>query len=926
MNGPSPQHEVHRAQSRRRELLISRPLVPDTAPPDPLSQWGLAFSGGGIRSATFCLGVAQALARSDTPGPRSPEQGRPWPLLMQFDYLSTVSGGGYIGGFISSLCVPGRLDDPDKAPHARPHSQHVATPSTPATPQAQRLAVARSLLALQEEPPGRIRRQSRFNPDRPGETALAWLRDNGRYMAPSGAGDLLYGITVALRNWFATQYVIGTLIVLVLALAQTFRWGMSAWVAPWRNLECEWLVAAIADEGALIWWSPSWLWPGVWALLLTVPLGLAYWFTHPAHAGARRQEAGERGHLESPPAYWTQASGLGLALALGFTALSAVAAALARPPLSQALGTAGGCTLLAVLVYWASVRYTRTHAPDTITRQRVTLTRWLSWSLQWGLVLASVAAVETVAQTGWLWLSMREGAVLSGGVGLAVWALKEFTQRLNDKPQSAPTTKLPLDLIAGAAGITLWVAMAALIDVLLLKAVWPDGWANPKVLEDKFDIVLAWLYAAVALWLSVLLAGVVSHFPGFLNLSTLQSLYSARLIRAYLGASNPRRFSRNATPESRDVAEPIEDDSLSVQDIYANPLAPVHFVNVCVNQSVSPGEQLVQRDRKGKPLVLAPGGAYFDQTAHTLHTHGEVSELSQPLSFGEWLGVSGAAFSTGLGRGTSLGMSLALGFANVRLGRWWQGLGPAVPPSPSPPTPKTPWLARKLPTQSYLLDELTGRFYGSHRPFLYLSDGGHFENTAVFELLRLDRPRQVRLIVVCDCGCDPDYRFDDLANLMRLVRIDHGLEVRVNETVTGVGQPLAEVFTTPQAMARQADGTLRDLGQRCAVLLDVVGTERSEPLGVAPGALHARIVLIKPRLMSDAPMDLVQYQATHSAFPQETTMDQFFDEAQWESYRQLGLRSGLRVFEGDGSDAYRQALWRALLQGLPPGAPASPAS
>lgn len=922
MNGPSPQHEVHRAQSRRRELLISRPLVPDTAPPDPLSQWGLAFSGGGIRSATFCLGVAQALARSDTPGTRSPEQGRPRPLLMQFDYLSTVSGGGYIGGFISSLCVPGRLDDPDEARH----TQHVATP------QAQRLAVTRSLLALQEEPPGRIRRQSRFNPDRPGETALAWLRDNGRYMAPSGAGDLLYGITVALRNWFATQYVMGTLIVLVLAALQALRWGLSSGWPTWQSLECEWLVAALAEGGTLIWWSPSWLWPGVWALLLTVPLGLAYWFTHPAHARARRQEAGERGHLESPPAYWTQASGLGLALALGFTALSAVATALARPPLSQALGAAGGCTWLAVLVYWASVRYTRTHAPNTITRQRVTLTRWLSWSLQWGLVLVSLAAVETVAQTGWLWLSMRESAVLSGGMGLAVWALKEFTQRLNDKPQGASALKLPLGLIAGVVGAALWVTVAAFIDVLLLKVAWPGGWANPAVLERPDDMQLALGYALGALGVSAVLAAVVGCFPGFLNLSTLQSLYSARLIRAYLGASNPRRFSRNATPESRDVAEPIEGDSLSVQDIYANPLAPVHFVNVCVNQSVSPGEQLLQRDRKGKPLVLAPGGAYFDQSAHALHGPGEGTELSQPLSFGEWLGVSGAAFSTGLGRGTGLGMSLALGFANVRLGRWWHGLGPAVASpaseraSAAAPASKTPWLTWLLPTQSYLLDELTGRFYGSHRPFLYLSDGGHFENTAVFELLRLDRPRQVRLIVVCDCGCDPDYRFDDLANLMRLVRIDHGLEVRVNETVTGVGQPLAEVFTTPQAMARQADGTLRDLGQRCAVLLDVVGTERSAPLGVAPGALHARIVLIKPRLMSDAPMDLVQYRATHSAFPQETTMDQFFDEAQWESYRQLGLRSGLRVFEGDGSEAYRQALWRALLQGLPPDAPASPAS
>lgn len=48
---------------------------------------GLALSGGGIRSATFNLGVLQALADLG--------------LLSKFDYLSTVSGGGYIGGWLS---------------------------------------------------------------------------------------------------------------------------------------------------------------------------------------------------------------------------------------------------------------------------------------------------------------------------------------------------------------------------------------------------------------------------------------------------------------------------------------------------------------------------------------------------------------------------------------------------------------------------------------------------------------------------------------------------------------------------------------------------------------------------------------------------------------------------------------------------------
>ena len=49
---------------------------------------GLCFSGGGIRSATFGLGVLQTLARLQ--------------LLNKFDYLSTVSGGGYIGSWLTA--------------------------------------------------------------------------------------------------------------------------------------------------------------------------------------------------------------------------------------------------------------------------------------------------------------------------------------------------------------------------------------------------------------------------------------------------------------------------------------------------------------------------------------------------------------------------------------------------------------------------------------------------------------------------------------------------------------------------------------------------------------------------------------------------------------------------------------------------------
>jgi hypothetical protein len=97
-----------------------------------LNRSALCLSGGGIRSATFCLGVIQALAafdvksgklRPDKGGPGEPEDS----LLGRFHYLSTVSGGGYIGSWLSAWRsyddfpkvrseLIGRPDGPDVEP------------------------------------------------------------------------------------------------------------------------------------------------------------------------------------------------------------------------------------------------------------------------------------------------------------------------------------------------------------------------------------------------------------------------------------------------------------------------------------------------------------------------------------------------------------------------------------------------------------------------------------------------------------------------------------------------------------------------------------------------------------------------------------------------------------------------------------------
>jgi hypothetical protein len=63
------------------------------------------------------------------------------------------------------------------------------------------------------------------------------------------------------------------------------------------------------------------------------------------------------------------------------------------------------------------------------------------------------------------------------------------------------------------------------------------------------------------------------------------------------------------------------------------------------------------------------------------------------------------------------------------------------------------------------------------------------------------------------------------------------------------------------------------------------------------------IIYIKPTIVGDEPVDVLQYHTRHPAFPHEPTLDQFFDEGQWESYRRLGEHIARKLFRPvrDGS-------------------------
>lgn len=164
--------------------------------------------------------------------------------------------------------------------------------------------------------------------------------------------------------------------------------------------------------------------------------------------------------------------------------------------------------------------------------------------------------------------------------------------------------------------------------------------------------------------------------------------------------------------------------------------------------------------------------------------------------------------------------------------------------------------------------------------------------------------RNVELVVVCDCGADPDYLFGDLANLIRLARIDHQLEIRVNADVVK-NAALLGTFGTPESFRRGADGQLPKPGRQCAILLDVMSSED-------PAKAIARIIVLKPVLLDNISADVSNYGAKNPLFPQDSTSDQFFNEEQWESYRKLGLEMVKRIFPQGCDERYAKAFWQAV--------------
>lgn len=193
-------------------------------------------------------------------------------------------------------------------------------------------------------------------------------------------------------------------------------------------------------------------------------------------------------------------------------------------------------------------------------------------------------------------------------------------------------------------------------------------------------------------------------------------------------------------------------------------MAPYPLINTCLNLQNPGGEDKFKGAKASDYFLLSPlfSGSKLSNYVKTAEFPGFKS-MTLPAA----LTISAAAVNPGLGIYSSKLLSILMTLFNARLGFWVNN--PLAKPRPIFPFK---WATYLVWWPSYFFKELLSKI-GTDNRKLNISDGGHIENLAVYELLR----RKCRLILAVDAGADPLSTFADLENLSIRARNELGIEI-----------------------------------------------------------------------------------------------------------------------------------------------------
>lgn len=954
----------------QNELDLLRPRPDGGAGPDQLAPacrtdvlrrahaaglTGLALSGGGVRSATFNLGVLQALGEQQ--------------LLRDFDYLSTVSGGGFIGGWLSkcirekhgdvraveAMLTPGAAGEAVEAEPAeiqflRQYSNYLSPRSGMFSADAwtligiyvrntglnlaMLLAWLCALLLLPRFAVWAVNRIVGAGAPWAAWSDPAWMIGTGAFLfavfcialsissRPESAGGqrwfpvnqgavlwyinfplLLSGFLVSIGLWRHG----GTLPwMLAKLLARQFDWRLAWLLAPgavyfivWA---CGWYLAhdrlspyrragyaacaaaltlvlavmlsgtlefapgvaehAVAHDAATM-LARRWLPAFAFALLLAAAVLAVLGWRRRNHASPELTRA----DIHEALSHFLSAM---FALTVGTLLLLGGLALLPNPALHPILNNAValatfGMPLMMTLFSVTTTLMIGLIGPLYSDASREWWSRQGAWTTIFTIVWVMMfgAAFFLPPLVHWAWLTWHPLANLGAAIG---WlAMTWFGLKAGSGGGQLPGIGMTrLELAARVAPYVFSLGIFALLATLVQVSVAAPELSCPAptlacVYASHASASLGTDGATLAFAFGLcLFAAVVLGWRVDINKFSLYMLYRNRVVRAYFGASSVHR-----KPHPFTGFDPNDDPQLAdLQD-----QLPYHIINTSLN--LVSGEELAWQTRKAAsfaftprycgfemPLMPAQGAnlalheaqrGTFRPTRQYASRAGKGVDDDAKVRLGMAVALSGAAASPNMGSHSSPPLNFLMTMFNVRLGRWC--------PNPR----KAMWKRSSPPIGLFsLLAELFG-MTNADASYVYLSDGGHFENLGIYELVR----RRCRLIVAVDVASDKTLAFEDLGNAIRKCATD--LHVTIDLDVSR----MELVKGTDLCGASCAAGTI------CYSHVDAEGVDGT-------------LLYIKPAIVGNENADVLNYRKAHPDYPHQSTADQWFDEAQFESYRALG--------------------------------------
>ncbi len=797
-----PYHVARPRTSRQQAKAPPKPCEPPEG--TPKHPWGICLSGGGVRSASFCLGALQAMQRRFMLlGP--PED--------RATYLSAVSGGSYIAGAYSLLARQLQPDTSDD-------------PLIPAPPIVDVPPYDRALQLLPDKDPQRVLEAPDQIPaeqtGRPVTPEECYLRDHTLYL-PRGPG----GAPGAM--WHLTLGILWNLIVLNLSIFVVATVG--GWLAQWayrgyptlfrfgsvppaiHTPGRDWLILIALGGGALLF--------GLFALM------------GPYKRGAAAVERISRILLLFAGA-WFAVIGLPYAVA----ALRWVFGTYSAVPAGTAAVT------------------------STVTSTAVsTVTSTVTSTVGAG---ATSTVAATVGQT-----AHRVGAVAGAGGILSLGTAMAMARRLwAPKVRSGAGSKAwafvnkhrsaSLNLAASIAGPLM------ILGGFLVAALAAAGSAAAG--GHKMQVhVMVWAGGVIVLAVLWFLADLNAWSPHSYYYQRLASVFAVG--RQMVGTPDPRLH--GSFDDSGIVHWPDADGEavaalpwrLDAAEVALSDFQAEHFpeVLICACATVS--------DYGSVPTGFNATSFVFSQrlvggpmvgavpTSKYLAALGAGNAINLP----EAVSIAGAAVAPEMGKMTRKPLRFFLTMANLRLGVWIinpRHIDPSNPGRRQPRIPRFPYLFREMMGSNHL-----------DAPYLYVSDGGHYENLGLVEQLR----RRCEWVFCIDAAGDSVTTFHTLGEAIALARAELGVDVRI--------MPETDMAPAPDEEQHPGGPDHKPWVTKAYCCGTIHYPDRTEP---------GHLVYIKAGVPADGPWDVKNYAEEHTLFPTDPTSDQLFDAERVEAYRALG--------------------------------------